>query len=188
MGVIQGSGIDSDLNATGQAQAEAFYKRYRDVPFDKVYTSALKRTHQSVKRFIDRGIPWEQYAGLNEISWGHSEGRASTPMGDAAFYGAIRRWQRGDTKAGVPGGESPEDVVIRQNLVLDIIFNRPEEKNILVCMHGRAIRVLLCTLTGVSLRMMDTFEHRNLCLYVLSYNGSLPCTIELANSVASDDS
>ena len=51
-GVVQGSGVDSDLNELGQAQAEAFFQAYQHIPFDKVYTSALKRTHQSVKKFL----------------------------------------------------------------------------------------------------------------------------------------
>ena len=188
MGVIQGSGIDSDLNATGQAQADAFYRKYKDVPFDKVYTSKLKRTHQSVKRFIEKGIPWEQHKGLNEISWGQSEGKASTPEGDRDFYKTLEAWADGITNICVPGGESPLEVVERQNQVFDLIFSRGEEKTILVCMHGRAIRILLCTLTGTPLHLMDTFEHRNLCLYKLSWNGGQHCIIELANAVASEDS
>ena len=45
-GVVQGSGIDADLNELGQKQAEAFFAHYQDLPIDKIYTSALKRTHQ----------------------------------------------------------------------------------------------------------------------------------------------
>ena len=49
-GVVQGSGIDADLNATGRAQANAFYQAYKDHPFDKLYVSGLKRTFQSMDR------------------------------------------------------------------------------------------------------------------------------------------
>jgi probable phosphoglycerate mutase len=41
-GIVQGSGVDSDLNELGRAQAEAFFQSYQNVNFDKVYTSALK--------------------------------------------------------------------------------------------------------------------------------------------------
>ena len=58
-GIVQGSGIDADLNETGRNQAEAFYQKYKDIPFDKVYTSALVRTHQTVEKFIEAGIPHE---------------------------------------------------------------------------------------------------------------------------------
>lgn len=51
-GVVQGRGMDTDLNDRGLEQAEAFYQTYKDVPFDKIYTSTLKRTHQTIKRFM----------------------------------------------------------------------------------------------------------------------------------------
>ncbi|HRG79965.1 MAG TPA: histidine phosphatase family protein, partial [Cyclobacteriaceae bacterium] len=43
-GIVQGSGVDSSLNDMGRAQADAFYLTYKDIPFDKIYTSALRRT------------------------------------------------------------------------------------------------------------------------------------------------
>jgi broad specificity phosphatase PhoE len=66
--IVQGSGVDTDLNDRGRQQAQAFFERYKEVPFQKVYTSALKRTHQSVKGFLELGLPHMQLAGLNEIS------------------------------------------------------------------------------------------------------------------------
>ncbi|MCZ6694862.1 MAG: histidine phosphatase family protein, partial [Bacteroidetes bacterium] len=58
-GVVQGSGIDSSLNETGYKQAQAFFDAYQQVPFQKIYTSSLQRTTQTVKPFIDKGIPFE---------------------------------------------------------------------------------------------------------------------------------
>src|SRR5687768_4016565 len=57
--IVQGSGVDTDLNDKGRSQAEAFYNKYKHVPFDKVYTSALKRSMQSVDLFVKSGIPTE---------------------------------------------------------------------------------------------------------------------------------
>jgi probable phosphoglycerate mutase len=62
----------------------------------------------------------------------------------------------------------------------DHILNNVHEKNVLVCMHGRAIRILLCMLLNHPLKAMDTFEHENLCLYLLRYNDS-ELTIDLHN-------
>lgn len=70
LGIVQGRGVDSDLNDTGRAQAAAFFERYKTVAFDKIYTSELKRTHQTVQQFIDLGLPWEQELGLDELAWG----------------------------------------------------------------------------------------------------------------------
>ncbi|SDL06848.1 probable phosphoglycerate mutase [Catalinimonas alkaloidigena] len=182
-GIVQGSGVDSDLNATGQQQAEAFFKAYRDIPFDKIYTSRLKRSQQSVQRFMDLGIPWEAHQGLNEINWGYREGKAITPEENEYYYSVIDAWNRGETTLRIDGGESPQDVADRQQPVLELMLSRPEEERILVCMHGRAMRILLCLMLHYELRCMDTFEHHNLGLYKLNYTGSM-FSVERYNDIA----
>jgi probable phosphoglycerate mutase len=171
--IVQGSGVDTDLNALGKHQAHAFFTRYRDIPFDKIYTSVLKRSRQSVQEFIDLGIAHESLTGLNEISWGTKEGHQVTATEDEYYHFMLAEWQKGKTSLRIEGGESPEDVVKRMKPAVDHIMSKPEEKTILICMHGRAIRILLCYLLNYPLRCMDMFEHQNLCLYVLNYSGSV---------------
>ncbi|WP_435354218.1 histidine phosphatase family protein [Emticicia sp. SJ17W-69] len=171
MGVVQGSGIDSDLNETGISQARAFFEAYQHIPFDKIYTSKLRRTVQSVQDFINLSIPYEQHEGLNEISWGEKEGKAPNYLEDEFYLEVIANWGKGKTDIpAAPLGESPDDVVARQKPVVDIILSRPEEKTILVAMHGRAIRIILTHLLNRPLAEMDAFEHTNLCLYKLVYS------------------
>ncbi len=172
-GIVQGSGVDSSLNAKGRAQAQAFFNRYQTVLFDKIYTSALKRTRESVYPFIDAGVPTEALSGLNEISWGVKEGQAITPEEDAYYHWMLQQWREGETHHRIEGGESPEDVTLRQGEAWEYIMRQTHERTILVCMHGRALRILLCRLLHYPLRQMDTFEHQNLCLYQLDFTGTL---------------
>ena len=171
--VVQGSGIDAPLNDTGKRQAALFYEAFQDVPFDKVYTSVLQRSIQSVEQFIAKGVPHEALDGLNEINWGTREGMTITPEEDAYYYDVIGQWQSGNTTLRIDGGESPQDVFDRQKKALQIILSNPHEENILVCMHGRAMRIFLCQMLNYPLRCMDLFEHSNLCLYQLVYTGSM---------------
>lgn len=172
-GIVQGSGVDSSLNNNGQRQAAAFYKHYHHVPFDAVYTSVLKRTKESVKQFIADGIPHESFSGLNEISWGNKEGQRITPEEDEYYHWMLTQWQLGNTTERIEGGENPEEVAQRQLSVIDHIMSKENEETILICMHGRAIRILLCQLLHYPLKSMDMFEHENLCLYLLNYTGSM---------------
>ncbi len=172
-GIVQGRGVDTDLNATGISQAQAFYDMYKEVPFKKIYTSALKRTRQSVQKFIDLGIPFESYDGLDEISWGSKDGKIASHNEHAYYWDMLNSWKEGDVGAKIQGGESPLDVQARQKPVWELVMSRPEEDTILVCMHGRAIRILLATLLNYPLKDMDKFEHQNLGLYVLNYTGSM---------------
>jgi probable phosphoglycerate mutase len=170
-GIIQGSRVDTDLNETGLKQAEDFFEAYKTVPFDKIYTSKLKRTLQSVSKFIDLGIAHEAFEGLNEISWGEQDGVASNAQMHDYYVKVSKEWQSGNLDLPIGGGESPNEVATRQRPVIEHIISQKNEKTVLVCMHGRAIRILLCQLMKKSISEMDTFEHSNLCLYLLEYNG-----------------
>jgi broad specificity phosphatase PhoE len=184
-GVVQGSGIDSSLNALGRKQAAAFFEAYNHIPFDKIYISKLQRTAQSIQQFIDLGIPTERFAGLNEISWGVKEGKVPNNEDDAYFANLTANWRAGNTAMPTDQGESPEDVVKRQKPVFDFIISQKQEKNILICMHGRVIRILLTQLMDKPLADMDTFDHANLCLYKLIYDeDQATFSLELACDVS----
>jgi broad specificity phosphatase PhoE len=171
-GIVQGSGVDSSLNAKGIAQAQAFFDAYKHIDFDKVYTSTLKRTKESVAGFVASGIPYESLSGLNEISWGSKEGQSITPEEDAYYHWMLNQWRLGNTHERIENGESPEDVMNRQGPALTHILSQKSEGQVLICMHGRAIRILLCRLLNYPLKSMDMFEHENLCLYLLEQTGA----------------
>ena len=95
----------------------------------------------------------------------------------------LKQWQLGDTSLRIEGGESPEDVVIRMQPAIDHIMAQTQEKTVLICMHGRAMRILLCLLLNRPLKSMDNFEHQNLCLYQLDYTDSI-FSVERENDVS----
>ena len=171
-GIVQGRGMNTDLNELGRRQAEAFYQAYKHLPFEKVYTSTLKRTHQTVQRFIDSGIPWMQYAGLDEMGWGVYEGLASTDATKKAFGTIIQNWSDGQLHLKFENGESPLEVKARQLEVLEHILEHDPAELILICMHGRALRLFLCLLMDLPLSEMERFPHQNTALYRVAYNGS----------------
>ena len=172
-GIVQGSGVNSSLNELGRQQAEAFFQKYKDIPFDKVYTSTLKRSMESVRGFLELGIPHEQHEGLNEINWGTREGTRITPEEDEYYHRLLQTWCDGGTDVCIEGGESPDLVAARQKPFIELLLSRPEEETVLICMHGRAMRILLSQLLHYPLRCMDQFQHLNLCLYQLDYTGNM---------------
>ncbi|HVW95018.1 MAG TPA: histidine phosphatase family protein [Mucilaginibacter sp.] len=182
-GVIQGRGMNTDLNEEGRKQAALFYETYKNIPFDKIYISELKRTQQSVRPFIDRGIPFEKLSGLDELGWGIHEGQPATPENKAEFLQIMREWTSGNLDARFEGGESPNEVKARQEEALATIMSRPDEKTVLICMHGRALRLLLCILTQKPLTEMDTFPHQNLVLYKIHYNGKTFEIVDFNNAL-----
>ena len=171
-GIVQGSGVDAPLNDKGRRQAQAFYDKYKDLKFDRVYTSVLQRSIQSVDGFLNLGIPHTSMAALNEIHWGKKEGVEAT-LEDHDYYRKVTQlWRDGQTDVPIEGGESPEDVKERQKPALQKILSETDEKLILICMHGRAMKILLCHMMDYDLDQMDRFDHANLCLYTLTHDGN----------------
>jgi len=171
LGIIQGRGMDTDLNDEGHRQAALFFDAYKSVSFDKIYISELKRTQQSIQPFIDLGIPFEKLPGLDELGWGIHEGQPGTAENKAAFLQIMRDWLSSHLDQKFEGGESPNEVKERQQKALKIIMSHTEEQNVLICMHGRALRLILCLLTNKPLSEMDMFPHQNLVLYKVTYDG-----------------
>ncbi len=171
LGIVQGRGMDTNLNNKGREQAEAFYRAYKHIPFDKIYTSTLKRTHQTVQKFIDSNIPWTQYPGLDELGWGIHEGKENNEQIRSELQLITHQWRAGELHQKFEMGESPLDVKKRQLTVLEKLIEENDDENILICMHGRALRLFLCLLTNRPLSEMDTFPHSNTTLYKVEYDG-----------------
>lgn len=165
-GIVQGSGVDSDLNLEGQEQARKFFEAYQHETFEKIYVTQLKRTHQSVAPFSTLNIPIEIVPELNEINWGILEGNVPNEENTKAFLSILAQWREGNLEVAIENGETPVKMYERQKLGLTKIMESDHEK-VLICMHGRAMRSFLCLLTGKHLKNMDDFAHDNLCLYVL---------------------
>lgn len=172
LGMVQGSGIDASLNETGQKQGLKFFEKFKSIPFDKVYVSKLKRTKETVNGFIQMGIPFEVVLGLEEISWGEQEGVAFTPETSTIYQQTTKKWIDGEIDIKINGGESPVEVVQRQKPAMKYILEKNNESTILICSHGRAIRILLTWLLDRPLSEMDKFPHRNTGLYILNYDGN----------------
>jgi broad specificity phosphatase PhoE len=165
-GVVQGSGIDAPINENGRKQAAAFFDAYRGVSFDQAYYTGLQRTKQSIQSFLDLGIPSISTTDLNEISWGDYEGLPMSHEENKYYQHMLEQWQQGNLDYSIAGGESPNIVAKRMQRGIDSILGGPGD-TVLVCMHGRAMRIFLSLIMKQDLCHMDMFEHKNLCLYLL---------------------
>ncbi len=164
-GIIQGSEVDSEINDVGESQAKSFYEHYRDIHFDKIYVSDLKRTFQTIRRFTENGSSYEKLKEFNEISWGVNQGK-SDDLEDYARL--IDTWLAGNLDNKFEEGESPNEMSVRLvkgfNKVLD-----DDHDTVLLCIHGRALRILLSKIIDNDLTKMDKYVHSNTGLYILEY-------------------
>lgn len=179
-GIVQGRGINSSLNEKGRQQGLQFFEQYKNAGFEKIYISLLKRTEETIEPFKQLNIPIEKHEGLDEISWGIHEGKDDGET-FKEFYRIMHLWKQGEVNVRIEGGECPLDVQKRQLLFLKHIASKKESK-ILLCSHGRAIRILLCTMLNKPLKEMDSYPHHNVSLYKLIFSGNI-YTLDIFNDI-----
>lgn len=168
--IVQGGGIDSDLNNEGLAQANAFYRHYAHIPFDCVVTSGLRRTSQTVSGFLKSHPHVRVETGLNELNWGVLEGMPWTPDLQALFNSTNQRWEAGHLDDAIEGGESPNQAWARISASLTSIITACPAGRVLICTHGRLLRILLAGALGYGLQHMNMFRHDNTSLNILHYH------------------
>lgn len=182
LGIVQGSGVDSELNEVGKQQAQAFFNYYKNIDFQLVIASALQRTHQTVAPLIQhKSIPFEKTALINEINWGIHEGQKYELWMKDNYTKLIEQWNIGNFDASLEEGESARSLAGRLQQFLDTLVER-EERNILVCTHGRTLRCMMCLVNGQHLREMENYHHHNTGLYkTIWQNGAFK--VELENDI-----
>lgn len=167
-GIVQGSGIDSELNAKGRKQARLFYEYYKNVQFDAVITSDLKRTQQTAAPFLSEKMPHVKTPLINEIGWGIHEGQPRADWMTAQYVELMTAWESGNAEARLEGGESLQELANRILKFIDMLKTMPYQ-NVLVCTHGRTMVCMMTILNGLALHEMKSYKHQNTCLYKVHY-------------------
>ena len=165
--IIQGGGVDSELNAAGRAQAEALARRLRSVSFDALYASTLQRARQTADILARPHEPLTRthLHDLSEMDWGVFEGEPPSEERDALMKALKSKWRDGAYDRAVEGGESIRDVQKRAQRAIRHILTREVGRTVLVVTHGRYLRVLLATiLDDYGLKHMQELGHSNTCV------------------------
>lgn len=166
-GIVQGGGVDSDLNELGRAQGQAFFEHYKHIPFDTVYCSSLKRTAQTLHPFTELGHELIPCPELNEFNWGVLEGKKSSAESKQMFKEVTEAWATGNLEVGMPEGETPATAWERCKPFFDNLFAEKKEGHVLICSHGRILRIIMSELLGYGMTQMSMFNHDNTGLNVV---------------------
>ena len=167
-GKVQGR-MDTELNHKGWKQGDLFHQYYKNIEFDVIITSALKRTHQTLYPFIKaQPKAWVQLSELNEINWGVHEGKSFDLLLEANYAKMMAAWDAEDYEARIEEGESATELGARAQMVVEYLKTL-HAKNVLVCTHGRTLLCLITLLKGEPLKNMKLYKHQNTCLYVVHY-------------------
>jgi probable phosphoglycerate mutase len=177
--VLQGSGIDLDLNEEGKRQASVVGKRLSqaDIKADLLVCSNLRRAKETsdiISNALNYKGPTLEVPDLTEISWGIWEGTPET-VGVADLLNSWQVKRNFDAKA--PSGESPNECLVRIRRAMMKLLSVKAE-TILVVSHGRLLRVILSFLLCQKLDNMHRFKHKNTCINVIDAYGSFTDSLD----------
>ena len=169
LGIVQGRGVNAELNEKGWLQSRKFCEYFDSDFFDLVVSSTLVRSQQTVSEIVKKNPKaWVISSLIDEISWGKSEGLANKNIINDNYNLLIDRWSKGDFDSKIEEGETAWELAARCQIFIDWLQHIPH-KNILICTHGRTIRVLIALLKGLPLNKMEEIEHTNTGWYDLKY-------------------
>lgn len=162
-GRMQGH-LDSDLDASGRAQADALGRRLAGQTIHHVYASDLGRAVETAQRIaVSTGHRFALEPGLRERHLGLFQGLT----GDEAQALHPRHWARfrnRDPDHDLDGGESLRTFSARVNSTAARLAHAHPGQTLLLVTHGGALDVLYRRATGLALQGPRTFTLLNASL------------------------
>lgn len=177
---------DVGLTEKGIADTVRLGALLKDIQFDAAYTSALKRTHQTLDALLEGAgidaLPTTRAKELNERDYGDLTGKnkweVKEEIGEEAFNGIRRGWDYP-----VPGGETLKDVHERAlpYFEREVLPRLQAGENILLVAHGNSIRALMKHLDQIPETEMAHVEmpFGQVLVYAFETDGDLPIKKEV---------
>jgi alpha-ribazole phosphatase len=172
---------DLPLNAAGRAQARALQKKLAKIPFDRIYSSDLRRCLETARIIAGpQGKSIRKLPALREIDLGEWDGQ--TMAGVRQRYPEEYQ-RRGQDLVGFrpPGGESFED--LRKRVVpafLDVI--NKTAGHLLLIAHAGVNRTILCHILERPLEELLQVPQAFGCLNIIERRGN-QLTVKSINQV-----
>jgi len=164
---------DSPLTSNGIQQALAVKRSLGQHRIDLAFVSPLKRARDTLEIILkDDDIDAEVSNRLREINLGPWEGkiRSETRISHPEAYNAF--WKK-QAQFNLEGAETFQSLQKRVVKELDAIFQKGENRNILVVSHWIAIKVALAHYLSISLsQLSDIADPENGSFIHLSKQGS----------------
>jgi broad specificity phosphatase PhoE len=147
--------FDSDLTENGMFQIALLGKAFENINIDVLYSSDLKRTHETAKAIADvKNLKVKTRQELREINGGEWEDVPWDVLPEK-FAESYKVWLNTPHLLQLPGGESMMGFSERLwKAVMEIVgLHRGESIGIVT--HGTAIRVLMCLFKSLPLEKLN---------------------------------
>lgn len=147
LGMLQGR-TDCDISGNSKKQLELVALRLRNVPFDAIYSSPLRRarkTAEAINRY--HRLPITLEPGLQEIDVGVWEGKKWAEV-EREYPEQVKAWNEDPAQFTPDRGETMRQVYDRIWAAVTGIVRANPGKTVCATSHGCSIRNFLCHALG----------------------------------------
>ncbi len=160
--------LDVDITSKGIKQIEYISNKVKNVTFDKIYVSNMKRALSSASIISrNKDISFIRDKRLNEMNLGVFEGKSYEDI-QREYPKEFQKWSDDWKYYAPPEGESYVDFYERVKVFFQEIL-KLEDENVLLVTHGGVIRSILTYVMGEDLDVFWKFGSKNGDLTLVKY-------------------
>lgn len=149
--------LDPGLSERGLKQAELLGRALEKEKIDVIYSSPLKRTHQTAQEIAKRhGLEIIEDRRIIEIDHGVWSGMLVEEVKER-FPEDFRMWLEEPHRVKFEGGESLQDVFKRVKDFLEFIREKHWGQTVVIVSHTVPIRAMFCALLNIDLSKFWVF-------------------------------
>lgn len=162
--------LNVDLTQSGHAMAAAFAEQYKELPWEAIYCSPMKRTLSTAQPMIEAtGLELRIREGLREADFGEWEGKSKAEV-DGRLGEDYHNWMTEPAWNPPTQGETAVQIASRAMAVIAEIEETHTQGNVLVFSHKTTLRIILCSLLGIDLgRYRDRLDYPAASLSIVSF-------------------
>ena len=155
--------IDVPLTDAGREEARQGAALIRRLRFDRAFTSALQRAHETLRIVLETigqpDVPTEQDAALNERHYGDLQGLNKAETAERFGARQVHLWRRSYDVA-PPNGESLKDTAARTlpYFHTTILPHVKAAETVLVSAHGNSLRSIVMELDRLTQEQVTKLE------------------------------
>lgn len=136
--------VDYSLTPKGLLQAEQTAQLLREIPLDAIYSSPLKRAHETAQSIArPHQLPVTIVEGFREVNVGDLEQMPPVEATWRLHDQILAAWGAGKLETTFPGGENFLELVERLRQGLLEATHERENQRILIAAHGGCITALV---------------------------------------------
>lgn len=140
---------DCSLSSIGVEQSEELAEELRDIVFDVIVSSPLKRAMDTAKIIAGSSAPAiVSDRRLMELNFGDWEGKHYQDI-EENYPREWERWQNDWKQTAPPAGECYQDLFCRVKSSLQDILSKYQGKTVLIVSHNGCLRIIMSHLLGM---------------------------------------